>query len=108
MLAFIQANSFLIGYIITSIIAVIGFIIRYKLKISEIDNKMGTMKSQIIEHKVDADKKIKVLEDAVRCRDEAILNKLDSITNELMDMKIQNAKLLGILAGSGVIKSEDI
>jgi len=108
MLTFIQANRFLVGYIITTFIAVIGFIIRYKLKISDIDNKMKTMKDQIIEHKVENDKKIKVLEDAVRSRDEAILNKLDSITNELMDMKIQNAKLLGVLAGSGIIKSEDI
>lgn len=52
-----------------------------------------------------------MLEDSFRSRDEVILNKLDSITSEMKDMNVKNAKLIGILEGKGILSnkaSEDI
>lgn len=108
MLTFIQLNY---GWILAigGIIITLGkILLHFRDRIKTHDDMIKQTDKTLCDHKTESEHKFKILEDSIRSRDEAILNKLDAIAGELSEMKISNAKLVGVLAGKGVIKSEDI
>lgn len=108
LLTFIQANY---GWILTfcgAVIATGKILLYFRDRIKTHDESICIIDKSLKDNKVEIDHKIKILEDTIRCRDEAILNKLDMIVNELNTIKISNAKLIGVLSGKGIIKSDDV
>jgi len=93
MYTWILENPELSIFIISSLISLVGVVVHlyYKVRIHSRDIR-------------DTNKKIKILEDAVRCRDEAILNKLDKIVDEVSAIKTTQAELIGWLSAKGFCK----
>ena len=108
LLTFIQANY---GWILAvgGILVTLGkILLHFRDRIKTNEEQIKQTDQAVTENKIESEHKLKCLGDAIRSKDEAILNKLDAIAGEIADMKISNAKLIGVLAGKGVIKSEDI
>lgn len=108
MLTWIQLNYGWIFAFVTVLIALGKILLYFRDQIKDHSEKIKTMQEEAQKNKTETSNKMKVLEDTIRCRDEAILNKLDIVVTEISEMKIGNAKLLGLLSGKGVIKSEDL
>lgn len=106
MLIWLQLNY---GWIIAfgSLLFALGkVLLNFRDKIKKNSEDITTMNQTICEEKNDTAKKFKLLEDSFRSRDEVILNKLDSITSEMKDMNVKNAKLIGILEGKGILSNK--
>lgn len=108
MLTWIQLNWEWIFAVAAVLITLAKVLLHFRDKIKDHDEKIAAMQDEAQKTKVETTQKMRILEDTIRCRDEAILNKLDLVVTEISEMKIGNAKLVGLLSGKGVIKSEDI
>jgi hypothetical protein len=108
MLLWLQLNWGWLFALGGSIYALAKILLHLRDKIKNHDEKICVIDDTVKNNKQEVDKKIKILEDSLRCRDEVILNKLDVITKEMSEMNIKSAKLLGVLSGKDIIKSDDL
>lgn len=111
MIEWIQSNYGWVFAFGALLIAVGKILLNFRDKIKKNSEDIDKMSKTMCEEKNENGKKFKLLEDSFRSRDEVILNKLDSITSEMKDMNVKNAKLIGILEGKGILSnkaSEDI